>query len=79
MKVHNLGNDYAHQRKQKHQESVSPEQPTTTEVILETNAGDQVQDWGEGEVVAATTETSAPKQKGRKKKETGAENEQPQD
>lgn len=79
MKVHNLGNDYAHQRKQKHQESVSPEQPTTTEVILETNAGDQVQDWGEGEVVAATTETSDPKSKSKKKKETRAENKLPED
>jgi len=79
MKVHNLGNDYAHQRKQKHQESVSPEQPTTTEVILETNVGDQVQNRGEGEVVAATTETSDPKSKSKKKKETGAENKLPED
>ena len=79
MKVHNLGNDYAHQRKQKHQESVSPEQPTTTEVIPETNVGDQVQNRGEGEVVTATTETSDPKSKSKKKKEAGAENKLPED
>lgn len=82
MKVHNLGNDYAYQRKQKQKtqpEVQSPELPATTEVTTKTDAGDQVQSRGEGEIVAAADETSAPKQKGRKKKETGAENEQPQD
>lgn len=82
MKVHNLGNDYAYQRKQKQEnqpEVKSPEMPAPTEITTETDAGDQVQSRGEGEVVATADETSAPKQKGRKKKEAGSENEQPQD
>ena len=53
--------------------------PAPTEVNTQTDSGDQVPSRGEGEVMATADETSAPKQKGRKKKETGAENEQPQD
>ena len=82
MKVHNLGSDYAFQRKQKQEnqpEVKSTELPAPTEVTTETDAGDQAPSRGEGEVMATADETSAPKQKGRKKKETGAENEQPQD
>lgn len=79
MKVHNLGNDYAYQRKQKQMENQSDEKPTKSEVIPEINAGDQVQSGGEGEIMAATAKTSAPKQKPKKKKEAGAENEQPED
>lgn len=83
MKVHNLGNDYAYQRKQKQMENQSAdkshEQPIKSEITPETNAGDQIQSRGEGETVATTTETSTPKQKSKKKKETGAENEQPED
>lgn len=84
MKVHNLGNDYAFQRKQKQQENLPEskplEQPEIPEVKPETYAGDQIQDGGEGETVAASETTETPtKQKSRKKKEAGAENEQPQD
>lgn len=75
MKIHNLGNDYAYQRKQKQIEN----QSAISEVTPETNAGDQVQNRGEGEVVAATTETSDPKSKSKKKKEAGAENKLPED
>lgn len=84
MKVHNLGNDYAFQRKQKQQEYLMEskpfEQPEIPEVKPETYAGDQIQDGGEGEAVAASEATKTPTiQKSRKKKEAGAENEQPQD
>lgn len=82
MKVHNLGSDYAFQRKQKQEnqpEVKSTELPAPTEVTTETDAGDQVPRRGEGEVVAATTETSDPKSKSKKKKETGAENKLPED
>lgn len=82
MKVHNLGNDYAYQRKQKQMENQSAEKsdekPTISEVIPETNAADQVQSRGEREAMAEA-DTSAPKQKPKKKKETGTENEQPED
>lgn len=82
MKVHNLGNDYAYQRKQKQMENQSAEKsnekPAITEEIPEANAGDQVQSRGEREAMAAA-DTSAPKQKSKKKKEAGAENEQPED
>lgn len=82
MKVHNLGNDYAYQRKQKQMVNQSAEKsdekPTISEVIPETNAGDQVQSRGEREAMAEA-DTSAPKQKPKKKKETGTENEQPED
>lgn len=84
MKVHNLGNDYAYQRKQKQMENQSAEKsnekPAISEVIPEVNAGDQVQNRGEGEAMAATaTEAPAPTQKSKKKKEAGTENEQPED
>ena len=82
MKVHNLGNDYAYQRKQKQMENQSAEKsnekPAISEVITEANAGDQVQSRGEREAMAAA-DTSTPKQKSKKKKEAGAENEQPED
>lgn len=82
MKVHNLGNDYAYQRKQKQMENQSVEKsnekPAESEIIPEANAGDQVQSRGEGEAMAAA-DTSAPKQKPKKKKETGTENEQPEE
>lgn len=81
MKVHNLGNDYAYQRKQKQMENQSvdnsKEKPAITEVTLETNAGDQIQSRGEREAMAAA-DTSTPKQKS-KKKEARSENEQPED
>ena len=84
MKVYNLGNDYAYQRKQKQMENQSAEKsnekPAISQEIPENNAGDQVQSRGEGETMATTaTNTSAPKQKSKKKKEAGAENEQPED
>lgn len=79
MKVYNLGNDYAYQKKQKQVKNQSAEKPIKPEVTTEANAGDQVQNGGEGKVVASITETSTPKQKPKKKKETGAENEQPED
>ena len=82
MKVHNLGNDYAHQRKQKQMENQSAEKsnekPAESEIIPEANAGDQVQNRGERETMAAA-DTSAPKQKSKKKKEAGTENEQQED
>ena len=80
MKVHNLGNDYAYQRKQKQMENqsaeMSNEKPAIYEVIPEVNAGDQVQTRREREAMAEA-DTSAPKQKPKKKKEAGTENEQP--
>lgn len=83
MKVHNLGNDYAYQRKQKQMENQSAEKsnekPAISEVIPEANAGDQVQNRGEGEAMATAVETSDPKPKSKKKKETGTENEHPED
>lgn len=75
MKIHNLGNDYAYQRKQKQIEN----QSAISEVTPETNAGDQVQNRGEGEAMATAVETSDPKPKSKKKKETGTENEHPED
>lgn len=82
MKVHNLGSDYAFQRKQKQEnqpEVKSTELPAPTEVTTETDAGDQVPRRGEGEAMATAVETSDPKPKSKKKKETGTENEHPED
>ena len=79
MKVHNLGNDYAYQRKQKQMENQSAEKSNEKPAISdEANAGDQVQNRGERETMAAA-DTSAPKQKSKKKKEAGTENEQQED
>lgn len=78
MKVHNLGNDYAYQRKQKQVENQSAERPIKSEVTPKSNAGDQVQSRREREAMAAA-DTSTPKQKPKKKKETGTENEQPEE
>ena len=79
MKVHNLGNDYAYQRKQKQIQNQQAEKLekklTLSKVIPENNAGDQVPSRGEGETVAETDKTSVPKQKSKKKKETGTESE----
>ncbi len=81
MKIHSLGNDYAHQRKQKQieaQTAIPTEPVTSTKEISETNAGDKIQTRGEGTAMATTEENSTSK-KSKKKKETGTENEQPKD
>ena len=82
MKIYNLGNDYAYQRKQKHVEKESDNKIGTkladSTVISKINVGNKVQKGGEGEVMATPVETLSPKQKPKKKKETGTENEQPE-
>lgn len=78
MKVHNLGSDYAYQKKLKEQENQPAaviEQPETT-IKSEKNVGDQVPGWGEG-VADDTPAKSLPK-KNKTKKEAGAENGQPE-
>lgn len=50
MKIHSLGNDYAHQRKQKQieaQTAIPTEPVTSTKEISETNAGDKIQTRGD--------------------------------
>ena len=83
MKIHSLGSDYAHQRKQKQMDNQvaekSSEQPKESEEIPETDAGDQVQNRGEREAVATAVETDTLPKKAKAKKEMRSENKQPEE
>ncbi len=82
MKVHNLGSDYAYQRKlkQEHLSEVKPlDSQTITEETSKTNAGDKIQARGEGETVAGPCRSKNQKKKIQRKKEEGAEEVELQD
>lgn len=81
MKIHHLGNDYAYQKNQKQKNgsvATSLNLPTRSNVIDKDNAGDQVQNRGERKAMETANETPMPKQKNKRKKETGTESEQPE-
>lgn len=79
MKIYNFGSDYAHQQalknKSKQMAAKVTEAPKETS---ESNAGNQVQGRGEGDV-ASDADFQEGSKKNRKKKETGSEKGQPED
>lgn len=81
MKIHNLGRDYAYQQSQKRITNQTAPELVETQELTNTkeaeNVGNQVQDRGEGEVVAEQDQTPTPKQKAKgRKKEAWTKKEQ---